>query len=169
MSALPFFVMGYLFNNIFTITLVPNKWDKYLPIIIIACFALTFYVGGNCSYKQNHYDINPILQYVCGMAGTLGVFFTAKFLRNVLFITYWGRYSLMILVTHILLLQVCVPMERKFLTVIPLPVMAFIILIVVMFSYQLLIPLMKKYLPYFTAQKDIIPITQTKNIAVSKD
>lgn len=94
------------------------------------------------------------------MAGTLGVFFTAKFLGNAPFITYWGRYSLMILCTHILLLQVLVPIGRKCLSIIPLSVIAIIILIIVMFSYQLLIPIMKKYIPYFTAQKDVINISK---------
>jgi hypothetical protein len=40
----------------------------------------------------------------------------------------------------------------------PKYLIAFIVLVVVMFSYQLIIPLMKKYLPYVTAQKDVIPV-----------
>ncbi len=162
MSALPFFVMGYLFNK-FTDILVPNKWDKYLPIIVVACFALVFYVGGSCSYKENNYHITPILQYVCGMAGTLGVVLGAKMLGDLPFITYWGRYSLMILVTHGLLLQIYVPIGNKFLAALPQLVIVFVILIAVMFTYQLLIPLMKKYLPYVTAQKDLINVSKTTN------
>lgn len=157
MSALPFFVMGYLFNR-FTSILSPNTWDSYLPIVIVACFALTFYVGGRCSYRQNIYHIQPILQYVCGMTGTLGVIFTAKVLGNLPFVTYWGRYSIMILVTHALLLQVYMPLAHKFLSGLPRPVMVLVILSATMFSYQLLIPLMRKYIPYFTAQKDLIAI-----------
>ena len=158
MSALPFFAMGYLFNR-FTDILVPNRWDRYLPIIVLLCFALTFFVGGSCSYKQNIYHIHPIWQYVCGMAGTLGVIFTAKMLGNLPFVTYWGRYSIMILVTHALVLQVYIPLGRKFLACLPQFMMVVIILIVTMFSYQLLIPLMKKFIPYFTAQKDLINVS----------
>lgn len=159
MSALPFFVMGYLFNR-FTEILVPNKWDKYLPIIVMLCFIITFYVGGNCSYKRNIYHITPILQYVCGMTGTLGVIFLAKILRNIPFLTYWGRYSIMILVSHALLLQVYIPIARKLLSDIPQIVMVIVIFIATMFSYQLLIPLMKKYIPYFTAQKNLIDVSK---------
>lgn len=159
MSALPFFVMGYLFNR-YTDILVPNKWDKYLPVIIVVCFAVAFYVDGDCSYKQNVYDVNPIVQYVCGMMGVLGVVFTAKMLRNLPFVAYWGRYSLMILVTHALLLQVYMPIARKFLSDLPQAVMATIVLIAVMFSYQLIIPIMKRFLPYFTAQKDLIDVSK---------
>lgn len=159
MSAFPFFVMGYLFNR-FTEILVPNRLDRYLPIIVLLCFVSIFYVGGNCSYKRNIFHITPILQYVCGMAGTLGVIFIAKILRNVPLLTYWGRYSIMILVTHALLLQVYIPIGRKFLSGIPQIAMVIVILIATMFSYLLLIPLMKKYIPYFTAQKDLIDVSK---------
>lgn len=97
------------------------------------------------------------------MSGTLGVIFTAKMLRDLPFITYWGRYSIMILVTHTLVLQVFMPLGRKFLIGFPQFVMVMIILIATMFSYQLLIPLMKKYIPYFTAQKDLIDVSRYAN------
>ena len=163
MSALPFFVMGYLFNR-FTDILVPNRWDKLLPIIVVACFALTFYVGGKCSYRVNSYHINPILQYVCGMTGTLGIIFTAKILRTLPFITYWGRYSIMILCTHGLLIHCLLPLIRR--AHLSTMITALVLLPIVMFSYQLIIPLMKKYLPYVTAQKDVIKIKKTDTITI---
>lgn len=157
MSALPFFAMGYLFNK-YTDILIPNRWDKFLPIIIVACFALTFLVGGSCAYMSNHFHIHPILIYVCGMTGTLGVIFTAKLLRDLPFVTNWGRYSLMILCTHGLLLQIFMPLSRK--VGLPQYPKALIVLAIVMFSYQLIIPLMKKYLPHVTAQKDVIDVSK---------
>ena len=160
MSALPFFAMGYLFNK-HTDILTQNRWDKYLPVIIALCFAITFYVGGHSGWISNRFRIHPILVYVCGMAGTMGTIFTAKLLSDLPFITYWGRYSLIILCTHGLLLQVFMPLSRK--VDLPKPIMAFIVLGVVMFSYQLIIPLMKKYLPYVTAQKDVINVSKYVN------
>lgn len=157
MATLPFFCVGYLFNK-FTDILRPNAWDKYLPILIIICFALTFIFGGRCSYMHNRYWINPIAQYLCGITGTLFVIFSAKIIRHLPFISYWGRYSIMILVTHILILQVLSPLLRK--AHLPIPVTAVVLLGIVMFSYQLLIPLMKKYLPHVTAQKDVIKINK---------
>ena len=157
MSALPFFAIGFLFNR-FTDILVPNRWDKFLPIFIVACFALTFYVGGICSYRLNYYKIHPLMQYVCGMTGTLGIIFTAKALRTLPFVTYWGRYSIMILCTHGLVIHVLMLLVRR--AHIPSMIMAIVLLPIVMFSYQLIIPLMKKYLPYVTAQKDVIKIKE---------
>ena len=77
MAALPFFSVGYIFNK-FTNVLRPNYWDKYLPILIIICFALTYIFGGRCSYMHNVFRINPFAQYLCGIAGTLFVIFSSK-------------------------------------------------------------------------------------------
>jgi fucose 4-O-acetylase-like acetyltransferase len=160
MSALPFFAMGYLSNK-YTDIFTSNRWDKYLPVIIVLCFALTFYVGGHSGWMSNRFQLHPILVYVCGITGTMGSIFTAKLLKDLPFITYWGRYSLIILCTHGLLLQVFMPLSRK--VDLPKPIMAFIVLGVVMFSYQLIIPLMKKYLPHVTGQKDVIVVSKNVN------
>ena len=157
MAALPFFSVGYIFNK-FTDILRPNGWDKYLPILIIVCFVLTFIFGGRCSYMHNVFHINPFAQYLCGITGTLFVIFSAKVIRDLPFVSYWGRYSIMILVTHGLVLQIVVPLLRK--AHLPLPISIVLLLGVVMFSYQLLIPLMKKYLPCVTAQKDVINVSK---------
>jgi fucose 4-O-acetylase-like acetyltransferase len=152
-AALPFFSVGYIFNK-FTDILRPNAWDKYLPVLIIVCFALTFIFGGRCSYMHNVFHINPIAQHLCGITGTLFIIFFAKIIQDLPLISYWGRYSIMILVSHQLLLQILSPLFRKVPINIPLKIV--VLLGVVMFSYQFLIPLMKKYLPYVTAQKDVI-------------
>ena len=157
MAALPFFSVGYIFNK-YTDVLHPNTWDKYLPLLVVICFALTFIFGGRCSYMHNRFWINPIAQYLCGITGTFFVIFSAKIIHDLPFISYWGRYSIMVLVSHQLLLQILSPLFRK--AHLPIPVAIVILLGVVMFSYQLLIPLMKKYLPYVTAQKDVINVSR---------
>ena len=157
MSALPFFAVGYLFNK-FTDILVPNRWDKYLPFIIILFFAITYFFGGTCSYRLNKFYINPFWQYICGITGTLGIIFTAKVIQHIPFVTYWGRYSIMILLTHALLLKFYSPLILKL--HFPIPITVVVILMITMFSYQFIIPLMKKYLPYVTAQKDLITISK---------
>jgi fucose 4-O-acetylase-like acetyltransferase len=90
------------------------------------------------------------------MTGTLGIIFTAKVIKHIPFVTYWGRYSIMILVTHSLILKVLTPPILKLHLSMALTVI--LILTTLMFSYQILIPLMKKYLPYVTAQKDVIDV-----------
>lgn len=159
-ALMPFFGMGYLINQLTNI-LYPQKWDKWLPLIVVACFLITCFIGGRCGYMNDIYRISPLAQYVGGMTGILGIIFLSKYVGKIPFVSYWGRYSLMILCTHALLLQIYLPIVRK----IHLPIVAelLVLLVITMFSYQLLIPLMKKYLPYVTAQKDVIIIDKTKN------
>ena len=107
---------------------------------------------------HNVFHINPFAQYLCGITGTLFVIFCAKMIHDLPFISYWGRYSIMILVTHGLVLQIAVPLFRK--AHLPTAITTVLLLGAVMFSYQLLIPLMKKYLPYVTAQKDVIDVSK---------
>lgn len=156
LTSIPFFCVGYILRK-HTKILYPNAVDKYLMFFVIACFLITFLLGkGTCSYKGNHFGISPLAVYICGLSGTLGIIFLAKYLKDIPFFSYWGRYSIMILLTHGLLLQVYIPIMKKLHFGDDLSVV--LLLIVTMFSYNLIIPLMKKYLPYVTAQKDVIPV-----------
>ena len=156
-ALMPFFGMGYITKQCTNI-LYAQKWDKWLPLIVIACLFITYLIGGRCSYMHDVYRISPLAQYIGGLTGTIGVIFLSKYLGTLPFVSYWGRYSLMILCTHALLLQIYVPIVRKIHLPVGAAVMA--LLVITMFSYQLLIPLMKKYLPYVTAQKDVIKINK---------
>lgn len=156
LTATPFFCVGYILRKHTTI-LYPNSIDKYLIVFIILCFIINILSGGGgCAYKGNHFHISPWQVYLSGISGTLGIIFLAKYLKDIPFFSYWGRYSIMVLTTHGLLLQVYIPIAKK------IPVSAtlteIILLIVTMFSYNIIIPIMKKYLPYVTAQKDVIKI-----------
>ena len=60
-----------------------------------------------------------------------------------------------------MVLKVIAPLVFK--AHLPLSLTIIISFVVLMFSYQLLIPLMKKYLPYVTAQKDVINVSKYVN------
>lgn len=155
MTSMPFFCIGYILRK-HSKLLYPNSTDKFLLVFVIVCFVIIIQCGGACAYKPNRFGISPFFVYLCGMSGTLGIIFLAKYLKDLPFFSYWGRYSIMILLTHGLLLQVYVPIAKK----IPISdtLLEIILLIVTMFSYNILIPIMKKYLPYVTAQKDVIKV-----------
>lgn len=155
LTSIPFFCIGYILRK-HTKILYPNSSDRYLLVLVVVCIGITVFFNGDCSYKGNGFGIPPLQVYCCGLSGALGVIFLAKYLKDLPFFSYWGRYSIMILLTHGLLLQVYIPVIRR----LPLSdtLLEIIILIVTMFSYNILIPIMKKYLPYVTAQKDLISI-----------
>lgn len=148
MCNLPYFVAGYLvFRK--TSIMKPNKLDRYLLLQIVASFAL-LYVFKN---YRIHYCIS---QYICGLAGIYGILALAKLFGRLPFFSYIGRYSIMLLVTHIV---VIVLWKHAFSTVaMPLSVRCIVLFVLTMLSYYAIIPLMRRYMPHITAQKDVIPV-----------
>ena len=106
MTVLPFFAIGYIFRK-YTHILEPNKWDKYWILFVLMSGGITYLLsGGNLMYIENKFDVHPIAFYVSGITGTLCVLFISKAIVKIPFISYIGRYSIMLLVTHLLLLAV---------------------------------------------------------------
>lgn len=157
-TALPFFMFGYLVTRK-TKLLVPQSWDKYLLPIIAALFLLVYLFAPFYSLKYNKLNILSIFtMYPCGLLGTMGVVFLAKLIKRIPVIVYWGRYSIMILISHGLiyrLLSFYIPYLDKgngnFSVLLANLCLTFTIC-------TALIPFFIKYMPYVTAQKDLISI-----------
>ena len=160
MTALPFFYMGYfVFRK--TELLYPNTYDRFNWFLIIALFAVLLLFATKPSYLLNRYESDiPYLwsivkTYVSGLAGTLMIIVLSKQIKYIPVISYFGRYSIMILCTH-----------RFIYTLVDGVVLSMglnnfhllITFIITMLSYLGLIPFMQKYMPHVTAQKDVIKI-----------
>jgi len=145
----PYFLAGYLtlrHSNI----LKPNKTDKFLPLIIIGCFAMLWL------FAQFADVLGLLHRYICGLFGTFGILLLAKLLKWLPTFSYFGRYSIMILISHIMVYLAFVTICQHFGLS---NVVTFCITIVATWlSYYLIIPFMRRFLPYVTAQKDIIPV-----------
>ena len=157
LSALPFFVFGYFINR-YTSIVHPNRFDKLNLPIAIVFFIIIYFFAGHYSLKFNYYDSvsTALFVYPCGILGTMGVFLISKAIKKIPVVSWWGRYSIMILVTHKMLFQLFAPIITMF----GLSVRWELILNMVFTfsSYFLLIPFMKKYMPHVTAQKDVIKV-----------
>lgn len=105
LTALPFFYFGFLFNR-YTKILLPSKYDSFLPVIIVILFIVTYIFSGKVIYSYNIFFNTPVWAiYLCGLSGTLGIIFTSKLIHHLPGISYFGRYSIMILLTHNLIIQ----------------------------------------------------------------
>ena len=155
MTALPFFVCGYLFRR-YTHLLQPNKYDKYNGLFVIVCFAVVMLLAHYVNYRRNQYSVDIFSLYAGGILGTLGIILLSKMLKKLPVLSYCGRYSIMILVIHVLAIKAVKPVVLHFCSG---PVSILLTLLVAFGVSALLIPLMKKYLPHITAQKDVIPIS----------
>ena len=161
LTALPFFAAGYLCNR-HTEILYPNRWDKYLPYVTVVCAAYTIWMAkGSFRWFLNMYEANAWITYTSALSGVFCVLSVSKILTRLPIVSYLGRYSIMLLVTHMPFMQRVMPLLFR----LSLPqwwMTSLLGTLIVSLSYLLLIPLMKRYLPYVTAQKDLIPIKGNK-------
>ena len=156
MSALPFFAVGYvIFRH--TDMLKPNRFDRYLPLMIIVAFGLVYMIRPRVSFLENHFYGNSwLIVYPFGTLGVLGVIWLSKLLKRLPVISYFGRYSIIILVTHDTVFHLYAPLLHLFgfswMTELTLN------LFLALLSYLLIIPFMRRFMPHVTAQKDVIKI-----------
>ena len=156
MSAFPFFYIGFITRKHTTI-LQPNKLDKFNIPIAFALFLFTFIFAQHVDYSTNTFGDVPFLTvYGCGLTGVFSIIFFSKAIKKLPYISYIGRYSIMLLCTHFIIVTYLNVFLRKF---IPSDWAIMSINMVVTISlYSIIIPFMKKYMPYVTAQKDVIKI-----------
>ena len=128
--------------------------QKKTIAIVLILIALTFILS-------THQPETPILLhtasfFISGISGALMVLFFAKAFRHIPFVSYLGRYSIILLLTHGLLVRAWTPICR-YLSLHTHPDAAiFIVLLLILSSYLIIIPLCIKYLPYVTAQKPLL-------------
>ena len=154
LTCLPFFVFGYVVKNdtnILTTTISDRNLLLLSLLFGVICFLFSDYASffDNSYSQQSYFTIYP-----CGFLGTLMILFIAKYIGIVRFVTYFGRYSIIILCTHYPLLKI---INRYVLDQMDGGIMVRIALsfIILMAIEQALIPLLKKYLPHVTAQKEL--------------
>jgi fucose 4-O-acetylase-like acetyltransferase len=152
---LPFFGIGYLVKQSKYI-LYPNDKDKYLPFVILGLGIITWIL-------TDYTTLLPfkLIAYICGITGTLFIISLSKMIKHLPGISYYGRYSIMILCTHTQIMKIILKVVCKIFE--NIWICEFITFVITMLSYFVIIPLFIKYLPYVTAQKDLLQYSSLKN------
>ena len=151
-TCLPFFSTGFFVRN-HTKILYESKVDSYLKPLALVCGLICFFFAGTVLYVENSFDqTSYFTAHLCGIAGTLMVFFISKIVGPLPVVTYIGRYSIVILCTHIFVVKTFLVVLR----ISSLSLNFFLLFIIVMLIELALVPVMIKYLPHVTAQKDLI-------------
>lgn len=155
MSCLPFFMIGYFVRK-YTNILIRRTYDKYLWIISIALFA---YIYKNAKYvfffTNDLTEVNLISFYLCGLLGTFAILFISKGIERVQLISYLGKYSIMVLCTHSVIIEAFRMVYYHYMmNKYKAGILLFIL--IVLTETVIIIPFCKRYLPYVTAQKDVI-------------
>lgn len=153
--ALPFFYFGFIlyrYTNFLHYEL--KLWQDVFFILFSICFLLIF--SRQQDFGLNVYS-NYFTVYPCGIIGTMMVFVIAKRLKYLPLLSYLGRYSIIVLCTHLIVMKIfrhvlrCIIIDETY--------TMWINFILTVLSMLIIIPLCRKYIPWFTAQKDLIPVS----------
>ena len=161
LTAMPFFLFGYLLRCYSEVLYGPiSRKDVKTAIISLVVLLSVFTYDqwqGECLilYGENTFNIPFISLYLGGIFGTYLILMIAKFFGRLPIISFIGRYSIVVLLTHLLFLfairnilhQLGIPQQGIMLNL-------FIFILIILLS----VPTIRfciKYLPYWFAQKDL--------------
>ncbi|MCD8281730.1 MAG: acyltransferase [Prevotella sp.] len=161
LTALPYFVLGYAVRRHTAFLSARGKWWEWLTgaasFVILYYMTLRFGKAG-IFYVHNEYHIPVWALYGGGILGIYGILVISRLLRRVPVVSYLGRYSIVVLITHYPLIYLfpkhwsrilfwgfggwCAAEELLLLVCVEVPIIA----------------LCTHYLPWLFAQKDLIPL-----------
>ena len=161
----PFFAFGYLCIH-HTKILKPNPADKYIPVILVVLFLFLYFFAPQESITSSPTPAirNYLFFHASGLAGTLFVILLSKWIKHIPIVHWWGRYTIIILITHLVFMKHFVYIIRHF-HLFPDHSWAGILIIFTlsMLCSSAAIPICKRFFPHVTAQKDLIPIRSPKD------
>lgn len=160
LTAMPFFLFGYLLRcysdvlyGSFSKRNVISALISLLVVLIV--FMYDQWQGeGLILYGENTFNISLLSLYLGGIFGTYFVLMIAKYFSHLPILSYIGRYSIVVLLTHLLFLfairnvlyQLDIPQQGIILNL-------FVFILIILLSVPT-ISFCIKYLPYWFAQKD---------------
>lgn len=156
MTAFPFFYLGYILKK--TSLLYPNKYDRFILPFSAVLFLISIVISKWTHYPKIGFYYNEvsgswIANIVISICSVFAVLFLCKMLKRLPFVSYFGRYSIIPLCTHHLIYR---PV-KVFLMHFDIMNNVLLVVITILICWAC-IPLCRKYLPYVTAQKDLIKI-----------
>lgn len=162
LSCLPFFYMGYFLSK-YT-SLISEDFKKNDLILICGCgFIVVVFTLFPVSIPALQYHLNVFSQgfvgffYIFSASFVLSVILICKFLKRIPYISFLGRYSIIVLVTHMLIVYFVQGILGRFINLDSISeVLPYINILVIFASMLIIIPFCRRYFPYICAQKELI-------------
>lgn len=154
LTALPLFAFGYFLKR--SNILIKNKYDHYNLIFAVILWAISYILYLTTTHRLSlHYNkVEGWSTFLIAISSVLSILLLCKSIKHVPIISYLGRYSIVLLCVHHLINR---PLTVAFSK---LPFISSYKIEVLTFSTILIsaicIPIFKRYLPWFIAQKDLI-------------
>lgn len=164
LTCLPFFFLGYMLKQ--TVLLYPSiskKRDLVIMGLALLVGLFLVYYPSNPSrvvyYTNEFIGNNYLIYYLAGGMLIVGLLLCSKFLKRIPFVTWVGRYSIVILVTHMLMIVLYKQILHR-VTSVRFDDMTenLIILGLVLLSLIFVIPFSIRFLPHITAQKPVFHV-----------
>ena len=162
LTCLPFFYMGKLFlkYNLVSKTKTPKK-DLLIGgiclLIILSSILLPEEPPLYIFYLNRLESGLPVFVYFAGSSLCLAILLVCKYINKIPFVSYLGRYSIIVLVTH-RLIQNIFTRGIEHLTGLDMSSTSsrFILFFIIIALMSIIIPLCKKFLPHICAQKPVL-------------
>ena len=150
---IPFFCMGFMCKSMIKNEIRQTSIIKKAGIIIFS-FLITLL----SLLPDNHLGIlvNTLVYILYGVSGSFLIITISAIIKYLPLVSYLGRFSIIILLTHGLLLRAGTPAVMRLSSYIGNHYAVILFWTAMMLSYLLLIPILRHAIPYFTAQKPII-------------
>jgi fucose 4-O-acetylase-like acetyltransferase len=147
---MPFFCFGYLFSKYRGLYFFQTLSYRNIVLYFLVLFGITFYFTTFVSWP--HF----FSFFLCGITGTLMILLLARLFNYLPLFNYIGRYSIILLLTHGIIIRVITPLYHYMEQYLSASITTFILTILIVLSYYVIIPFMRRYLPYVTAQRSLL-------------
>lgn len=157
LTAVPFYAFGYILRKN-TELLEKNypQWALLLFSILLLLYTF-FFRCFSALHCNNMSETDFYSYYSCGLAGSMGIILFSKAINKLPVISKFGRYSICILLTHYLLITIYTTLFR-FAGIAITDNIRWIEFLLIMMSYLVIIPLMIRFTPHISAQKDVFEL-----------
>ncbi len=159
MAALPFLFFGYYLRQISILNKSERDKKYYMAIPILIAIAFVVYIIGDKPYigfMTLYSTGNQICFYIGACSIVLAALLICKGIGSIAGIKYIGRYSIVILGMHLIICQNTKLIFEYYRVTLSIELLFLITLV----GSVLCIPILIKYFPRFTAQKDLITISR---------
>lgn len=152
-TAVPFLYFGWLMKKGDVILRIKNIQTnrKYIIVFCIGAIGtiVDFCIGEGISMVNNSYS-NPLVLYGGAISGSLAVMSFCFLIGKFPLVSFIGRNSMIVLCTHLWVVNAVVRIVRK--VDMNFWLSSFVVLLVVCLSYYIIVPLLRKYVPFIIGE-----------------
>ncbi|MDL2243589.1 acyltransferase family protein [Bacteroidales bacterium OttesenSCG-928-J19] len=156
LSVLLFFHLGYRLRKVPKI-MTKNKYDTYISSFCLFLFLLLIYIYPvPCDIRENLIKGNFFFFIAECLAAIFGLLYLSKCLSHSKILTFYGKNSLIIVGTHLIILGIITYIESSYsITFLSIFYGLPILIIILVFSIPV-IWILNKYFPFFVSKKRVL-------------